>query len=185
MIQAMREASREATKQGSALLARYFEDHPELAPNAQQTKSPDFSTTAYTVQLESDRLTRPVMDYFDAQVLRQQAVVDRFRFLSPAILVQSALNDISGTGVERYRHFLSQADRFLNQWKGYFLPRVFQRVKLTSDEIQLLPHYVFAEEARNQVAMRVLTALSGVLMATALLAWLAIRGLARYPVAGS
>jgi ABC-2 type transport system permease protein len=77
---------------------------------------------------------RPVIDRFDAQLRRQQAAIDRLKFLSPAILLQDALNDISGTGAARHRFFLAQVDRFHQQWRAFFTPMIFQKASFTTFE---------------------------------------------------
>ena len=182
MIQAMREAARDATNHGSTLLARYFEDHPDMAPAGSGGSAEDASSITYTVQIKVDEMTKPVLDHFDDQVIRQQAFTDRFQILSPAIFAQSALNDISGTGVERYRHFLAGADTFLTTWKNYFFPRIFKRVNITSAELQTLPRYTWHEETLDGVARRAFLAIGGMLLPTVLLALFAIRRLTHYPI---
>ncbi len=182
MIQAMREATQSASQQGGRMLARYFDDHPDLMPVVDRTKAPDVTSTTYIVQREVDRLMQPVVDEFDSQAIRQQAVVDRWRFLSPAVLTQGALNDISGTGIFRYREFTSAADRFLAEWRGYFMPRLFQRAKIGSGEIDGLPVFRFAGESSSAVAARVAPLLAGVLLPALLIAILFAGRFKRYPV---
>ncbi len=182
MIQAMREASRTVTNQGSTLLAKYFEDHPEMAPAVTGANAEDASSITYQIQIKVDAITRPVLDHFDDQITRQQAFTDRFRILSPAILTQLALNDISGTGIARYRHFVAGADQFLTAWKNYFFPRIFRRVNIAPAEVANLPRYAWKDEPFAQVSGRTLTAIAGVLAPTLLLALFAARRLRRYPV---
>jgi ABC-2 type transport system permease protein len=169
MVQAMRRAGKEAQSQGSVLLAKYMEDHPELMPEGEKPQA-DFASLTYAVQMEVDKRVQPVLDQFDAQVARQQEFVDRFRFLSPAILAQSAMNDLAGTSLGRYQHFSRQVDGFFEEWKGYFLPKVFQKTKLKSRDLESFPRYRFREEGDGAIANRVgevllgMTVLSGVVL---------------------
>jgi ABC-2 type transport system permease protein len=183
MIQATRRASAEATAKGSQLLARYFEDHPELTAGGQADPS-DFYTRSIAVQSETERLIQPVLDHFDRQVLGQQTLVNRLRFLSPAIVAQAALNDIAGTGVARYRHFLALVKGFHAQWQSFFYPRIVQKAKLRAGDYDQFPTFNFQEEAASTVLVRVSAGLLGLALPALILAWLGARALRRYPVAG-
>jgi ABC-2 type transport system permease protein len=182
MVQAARRASAEATAKGSQLLAKYFEDHPELA-EGQQADPNDFYTRSIAVQDETERLTQPVIDHFDRQVMGQQSLLDRFRFLSPAVVAQSALNDIAGTGAARYRHFLSLVDGFHQGWRAHFTPRIVQKALLTASDYDRFPAFTFREEPAGAGARRAMIGLIGLLVPTLLIVWLGLRALRRYSVA--
>jgi ABC-2 type transport system permease protein len=182
MIQATRRASAEATAKGSQLLAKYFEDHPELTAGGQADPN-DFYTRSIAVQSETERLIQPVIDHFDRQVLGQQTLVNRFRFLSPAVVTQAALNDIAGTSVSRYRHFLGLVDDFHQRWRAHFNPRIVQKVSLRADDYEAFPVFTFREEATGTVAGRVLVGLLGLLLPALIIGWLGLRALRRYSVA--
>lgn len=167
MVQAMRTAGKEAQTKGSALLAKYMEDHPELLPAGEKPQG-DFASISYAVQMEVDKQVQPVLDRFDAQVEKQQRFVDGFRYLSPAILAQSAINDLAGTSLGRYQHFSRQVDGFFEQWKAYFLPKVFAKVKLTSGQMGELPQWQFVEESDGEIMGRVSMLLVGMGVLTAL-----------------
>ncbi len=182
MIQATRRASAEATAKGSQLLAKYFEDHPELTVGG-KTDPTDFYTRAIATQEETERLVQPVVDHFDRQVIGQQSLVDRFRFLSPAIVTQAALNDVAGTSVARYRHFLALVDDFHQTWKLHFNPLIVQKGKLAADDYDRFPNFIFREEPASAVAWRIATGFFGLLVPTLLIVWLGLRALRCYPLA--
>lgn len=185
MIQATREAGQDSARRGSLVLARYFEDHPELAPADGKIDANDFMTRAYAVQEETDRLVQPVVEHFENQVRSQQAIVDRFRFLSPAILAQEALNEISGTGVSRYRHFLRAVDEYSAEWKAFFKPKIFGRVKVASAEIGQLPEFQFKDEDATTIAGRTVILLAGLAASVFLVFILTISMLRRYVLLAS
>jgi ABC-2 type transport system permease protein len=108
MIQAMRVASDQANAEGSTLLAQYYEDHPELATGDEQQAMNDFNMVRVAVNSEVEQRVRPVLDRYTQQLAAQQRIVSGARFLSPAILMQDALNDIAGTGTARHREFMKQ-----------------------------------------------------------------------------
>jgi ABC-2 type transport system permease protein len=182
MIQATRRASAEATAKGSQLLAKYFEDHPELTAGGKADPT-DFYTRSIATQEETERLVQPVIDHFDRQVIGQQSLVDRFRFLSPAIVTQAALNDVAGTSVARYRHFLALVDDFHQTWKNYFNPRIVRKAKLGADDYGGFPNFTFREEPSGAVARRIANGLFGLLAPTLLIGWLGLRALRSYQLA--
>lgn len=183
MVQAMRRAGKEAQAKGSVLLAKYMEDHPELMPEGEKPQA-DFASVTYAVQMEVDKQVQPVLDQFDAQVARQQAFVDWFRYVSPAILAQSAMNDLAGTSLGRYQHFSRQVDGFFEQWKGYFLPRVFQKTKLKVADLGSFPKYEFREEDDPAILGRVGIVLAGMALLTAVVLGWGFRRLQGVRVAG-
>jgi ABC-2 type transport system permease protein len=186
MIQATRRASAEATVQGSQLLSRYYEDHPELAPAAGASDPNEFFNRALAVQEETDRLRRPVMEHFDRQVAGQQSLVNRFRFISPAIVVQAALNDLAGTDAARYQHFHALVNEFHQRWRNYFIPRIReqQKVKLTSADYDNFPTFAFREETTRSVLLRAGAGLLGLIVPAAVIAGVGLFRLRRYEVAG-
>ena len=96
-----------------------------------------------------------MIDHFDRQVIGQQALVDRFRFLSPAIVTQAALNDVAGASVARYRYFLTLVDDFHQTWKSYFNSRIVRKTQLSVGDYDRFPNFAFREESSGAVARRV------------------------------
>jgi ABC-2 type transport system permease protein len=183
MIQAMREASDAATAEGSKILARYYEDHPELATGDAQQAMTDVNITRVAVNADVERRVRPVIDRFEQQVTRQQQAVDRLKVLSPAVLLQDALNDISGSGTARHRHFTAQVDRFHREWRAFFTPLVLRKASVSS--LDQFPRFTYVEEPTAAMARRVGIDLLWLLVPTLLLVWLGLRRLARFPIVAS
>ncbi|HEY7089020.1 MAG TPA: DUF3526 domain-containing protein [Tepidisphaeraceae bacterium] len=181
LIQAMRAATTETSAAGSRLLARFYEDHPDLADS--RTSTSDFAAASLAVQEEVDRRVQPVLAQFDEQLDRQQSMVDRYRFLSPAIVAQATLFDIAGTSSYRYKHFLALTDQFHRAWSANLNPRIVRREKLSPDSIDQLPRFQFQEESSARVARRVATGLAGLLLPAALIGLLAMKAVQRASIA--
>jgi ABC-2 type transport system permease protein len=182
MIQAMRVASDEANAEGSKLLAQYYEDHPELASGDEQQAMTDFNLVRVAVNSEVGRRVRPVLDRYTRQLAAQQRIVERARFLSPAILLQDALNDVSGTGVARHREFVSQVEAYHERWRDYFVPLVFQRARLA--DYSRLPGFSFGEEPLDAVSGRVAISVAGISLPAFVVGAVGLTRLRRYPVLG-
>jgi ABC-2 type transport system permease protein len=182
MIQAMRVASDEATAEGSTLLARYYEDHPELATGDTQQAMNDFNMVRVAVGAEVERRVRPVLDRYTERLAAQQQVVGRARFLSPAVLMQDALNDIAGTGMARHREFVRQVEDYHDRWRTYFVKLVFQRARLA--DFSDIPRFTFEEESLAPVARRVVVAIVGLAIPAIALFAAGLWRVRRYPVIG-
>lgn len=180
MIQAVREATDEANAQGSALLARSFEEHPGLAGGDPAAMASDFAAVRVAVSDAVEREVRPVAERFETQRTRQQRVVDAARYVSPAMPMQDALNDVSGTGQARHAHFLDQVLGFHDAWRAHFTPLVLQRARLSS--IHAIPSFQYRDETAGVLARRVGASLAGLALPAAALAIVALGRLRRFAV---
>ena len=166
MVQAMREASDEASSRGSVLLAQYFEEHPELLPDGEQYVA-DAAATRAAVAEEVQRLTRPVAETFDTQAARQRAAADRLRYLSPTLLVRDVLDDVSGTGAARYATFTEQVSEFHARWRAHFTALTVARRPV--GQLADVPSFTFADESAGDVARRAAPVFLTLVVAIALL----------------
>lgn len=182
MIQAMRVASDDANAQGSRLLAQYYEDHPELATGDVQQAMSDFNLVRVAVGAEVERRVRPVLDRYTRQLSAQQRIVERARFLSPAILMQDVLNDVAGTGMARHQEFVRQVESYHERWREYFVRLVFQKARL--QDYSDVPRFAFEEETAGTVGRRVAVGLAGLALPALAIAAVAFLRLRRYPVVG-
>jgi ABC-2 type transport system permease protein len=114
----------------------------------------------------------------------QRRIVNRYRFLSPAVVMQEALNDLAGTSFSRHQHFVSQVEQYHREWQGFFIPKIFKRVKLVSEDYDAFPKFVFSEEPFRTIVMRIALGYIGVAAPATVLLYLAWRTLrsARFSV---
>jgi len=168
LILAMRNAADEISAQSGKLLAAYYEDHPEFAPKP--GAATEFSEIRFITNERLDQALAPVIARYEAQLTRQQALVERLSFLSPALLAHGAFADAAGTGLARHREFLRQALTHHADLRAFFNPRILKKEKFTAwDEI---PSFTFAEEPATAAAARIAPAILALLLVTvALTAW--------------
>jgi ABC-2 type transport system permease protein len=183
MIQAVRLASDEANTRGSQLLAQYYQDHPELAPDSVEAAANEATRIRIAMNTEIEAQVRPVLDTFERQRAGQQRLIGVLRFLSPALLMQDALNDISGTGTARHQSFMAQVGGYHETWREYFVPRIFRGEQLAN--LSGLPRFSFVEESTATVAGRVLGTLVTLLMVATVIGVAGLRALRRYPIAAA
>jgi ABC-2 type transport system permease protein len=174
--------ARLSAKEQSALLASLVSDNPQLQqPHAynDQGKSAMFATAlrhkiAHKLASGYQRL--------DTQRERQAGFIKVFRVLSPALLMQSLLYDLAGTGPDRQRHFLSEAGRYQREFERFLWPRVFTGARISSAEYKDYPRFEYREEPLVHVRDRSIGPLLTLLALTVLVGMAGFHSFRRFPV---
>jgi len=174
LVASAREASGAAERRGGEVVDSFYKDHPEWAP---ATKQVDFMARALAVQEEVGRALDPVRERFDTELSNQQRIVERWKYVSPAIAAFEALTDIAGTGYWRQRAFKDQVATFKDTVHAFYSPRIHQKRVLSKADISTLPRFEFAEENAAGWRMRTVWAVLGILGLAAIAITLAARRL--------
>lgn len=182
LIVAAREAQTAGEKDMQQAMDRFYSDHLAEVPVGDQ-RAMDFLTQAQANAANIERTLRPLLGDFRAQIVRQQDMVRRFQYFSPAIMMQLALNEISGTSAERYQDFLDQAFRFRDQWNEYFATRFLKREPLRPADYDTFPRFSYAPEALPAVVLRLVPSLLGLLAVCLAVVLVPLLGVRRYAVA--
>lgn len=169
--------AREVTRQAEAEVSELTGDHG-AAPEVDDAER----RVALEEQLASQ--SAPVLDEFEQQLSRQQALVDRLRFLSPAIITYEALTDLAGAGVPRHQHFSQQVERYHADYQRYFFDRVRAKTTLSAADLTALPSFELEELPQGVVLARVGLGIGGLLAPAFALALFTRRGLRRYLSSG-
>ena len=166
MITAQRDASNDAVNRRSELLARYLEDHPEMAEGV-VADEPGLGALAWAATDAVNRRLEEVTSEHDARRADQIVLVRRYRFLSPALLAQDVLIDAAGTGDARFSHFQSQVRAFAEEWREFFVPAVLADEQMTASALPNVPRFRLADEDPADAARRAavpLTVLGGLVL---------------------
>jgi ABC-2 type transport system permease protein len=160
LVTEMREATNAASGDVARLVAYYYEEHPEMAP---PKETPDRTAVrSIAIQEDAERRVQPLLEAFEARVVQQQTIADRCRYLSPAILLQDAMNELAGTTTGRYRRFMSQVTDYHAAWRAYFHPRIFAHATLTAADYERFPRFTYQPEPATIVLRRVLVSIAAV-----------------------
>ncbi|MDE0454629.1 MAG: ABC transporter permease subunit [Gammaproteobacteria bacterium] len=181
---AARQAQTEAESTYMARLSEYYYDHLEFVPEGDE-RAMDFLTVAMANRNAIEKAVRPLYDGFQSQLNLQESLVQRFQFISPAIMMQLALNEISGTSADRYEHFLNQAYDFRVEWSEFFTVKFLQRAPLRPQDYDQLPAFEYREEPFATVLMRLVPSLLGMLVLLTGAILIPFLRLRRYQVATS
>jgi ABC-2 type transport system permease protein len=159
------------------LLARYLGDHPELAPAGGASPAMHYTAANIAATREVEARLRPVQARFDEQLARQQALVDRFQWLSPAVLAQQGFVEVAGAGWARHRWFLQLAEAYSDALRAYFNPLVLSGT-FEFRAFDDWPRFAWREPAA-EASGAVRSALAGLLLPAAAMLVLAIARLRR------
>jgi ABC-2 type transport system permease protein len=144
-IARLREADNFSRGAGQELLAKFYGDHPELVPEGELDLN-EFARRFYAMRQENERRMLPHALTFEAALARRQVTIDRWRWISPPLVLHELMVDLAGTGPRRHQAFVAQARDFLGQWRAVLLPVVMRKGLLATADYDRLPRFRFAEE---------------------------------------
>jgi ABC-2 type transport system permease protein len=159
LVAEARHAAAEAREQAD-LMDSFYKDHPELAP---KDKAMSYFAVSLTAEEKAGEAIAPVRESFDEQLEQQQIAVGRWRFVSPAIVMQEALTDLAGTGYWRYRAFREQVGEFKQEVSEFYAPKIHRSESLTLGDLNGFPAFTYKEEPSVAWQKRVGIGIGGIL----------------------
>ncbi len=143
MIHEMRSLKAEAEKEQDQILAEYLRNHPELAVEnaADPATAYGWWQRYFAAQDLIKQKLEPLFSQYDRQLALQQAQADRFRFASPAILMQEGLSELAKTSTRHYQGYREQVIAFAAEWRAFFIPMIFKNQDFTQEHLAALPAF--------------------------------------------
>ncbi len=179
-ITASRAAQTESEGNFMRELDQYYYDHVEYVPNERVN---DFLSVTRAKNEAVDRAVAPLWAQFRTQLAKQDELVARFQFLSPAIMMQRVLNDVTGVSAARYQRFVDQVQTFREEWTSFFTRRFLTEQAMRSSDFSSFPSFRYVEEPIGEVMKRALPSIAGIVLILLVLAGGAFGALRRYQVA--
>jgi ABC-2 type transport system permease protein len=177
-VDAVRQASDASARKASELLKDFFHDHPELAPGV--TRRADVGSRRLALNQVTEAAMAPDIQRFQDRNERQQAVIDRLSFLSPAIVFQQAANLLSGNDQRRHRLFLAAVEGHRAELMRFFQPAFVSDAAFTGfDDV---PAFEFRDVSIDAATEKSAMAASILLMPIALLIFGGVGALRRPPL---
>jgi ABC-2 type transport system permease protein len=182
-VNASRIETQEAREKGSALLGKFLEDHPDLV-EASKNEEAEYYVLRAARDLEVAKNLEPVLDRYNRQLENQHNLVNRMRFLSPAVTTHGVLIEIAGAGISRYKHFLSQVDQFHKDWQAFFVPKYYSGSMMSSVDFRSIPEFRYVEESASALLPRVAIPLVTLAAVNLLILMMGLWLYRSYPVTG-
>lgn len=176
---AMREASSAAEKAEDETTKAYYTDHVEMVGDKD---AQTYLTVFLARQVALEKAVEPVFDNFRKQLDAQEKLVGWFQYLSPAIVMQLALNEVSGSSTARFNAYMDKVYEFQQEWREYFTPRYLRRDVLHSSMYDEFPKFSYPEEPASLVWQRTAASFIGLFIIVAGLTFYAFGRLRRFGV---
>jgi ABC-2 type transport system permease protein len=167
LLNLARETTREASSRASALEG----NHGVTAPRGR------VELGSVRAQRDVERELEPVVRKFEQQLARQQALVDRLRFLSPVLLLHEGVTDVAGSGVLRNQDFSRQVGSFHQELQRFFFSRVEAGRALGAADYDAMPRFEYRAPGSSALLWRVGASVVALALMTALLVAVALWGL--------
>ncbi len=145
LITESRHISDSIAKAGNAL-NRFLEEHPEFKPATGEPA--DRNAVSLRVRLETELAMEKEKAAFTAVVEKRRGLLNRYRFLSPALFVQQDLNRAAGTNDERYLAFEKEVGVFQQTFRRFFEPLVYRQQRFTVANLAAVPGFTPAPDNR-------------------------------------
>ncbi|WWP83713.1 DUF3526 domain-containing protein [Bradyrhizobium septentrionale] len=158
---------------------RYASDPDALLIKDGHIEIPARMRAFFLAKQRVDEQIEPLLKNFDRQLLRQQDLVDKIGFLSPAILVNEGLNGVAGTDSRRFLAFKNQTEEFHNVWRKYFVPLIANDRATTVGDVESLPRWKWREISADENNHRIWSKIGLMLVLLAGLAWATVFGVSR------
>lgn len=183
MMTQLRDAMSELSKRHDRIDAEgsKFDELSLVTARASGETVEAWSKADRAMQRDLEATTRPLLEKFESEIARQQDLVDRYRFVSPAIVTSEALSDVAGTGLVRYRCFKNQVTEFHKRWRAFFAPKIDADAALTEADYAAMPRFRWQDEPRETVAKRVVGPFLWFLLELSVLLAAGLIWLKRYP----
>jgi ABC-2 type transport system permease protein len=153
-----------------------YSDKPDsLLPKDGRFEVQSRPKAAFMLQRDVEAEIQRLLDRFDTLLEGQQALVDRWGFVSPAIIVHEGLAALAGNSSQRYLHFQRQVATFHAAWKQFFEPKILKGQAMTEADFASMPAWTWREEAQRRQAsdllVRTLQILALVLVVAGIGSW--------------
>lgn len=136
-VVAARAATMPVRSEGSKLLKRYYEDHPEFVRDRT-----DFADFEKKLVLVEDRVTAalaPLQERHDRALEGQQALASRLLWLSPALTLAALFESLAGSDPATARAFRAEVLHAHEGLRAFVLPRLYGDVAMRAADVDRLP----------------------------------------------
>ena len=129
-----------------------FTEKPDaLLPKEGKFEVPPRLKAHYLISKNVDIKIDALLKQFDTQLAGQQKIVDRWGFLSPAILTSEGLTTLAGNNSRRYLEFKHQVENFHQQWRAFFEPKVLSGKAITKGDFDEMPKFEWRELKSTEI----------------------------------
>jgi hypothetical protein len=115
-------------------MSGFLDEYPEFKKPGAWNERGRMSIFAVIGRRATQHQLSPHYRGAEEQRERQLRLLDAARFLSPALLLQSALYEAAGSGPGRRRHFREEVVRYQREFQGFLWPKLFTGAAISAAE---------------------------------------------------
>ncbi|MEM7004532.1 MAG: DUF3526 domain-containing protein [Pseudomonadota bacterium] len=139
----MRQGEVAAIRDTAGLTAGFLADHPELTVSDEGV--PAFYSSNFLANLEADRRTAPILESFNTSREKRSELINLLQYLSPAMIADRALTEVSSGGSRRAMRFQHQAREALSTLHERIGPAVVAKQRISIAEFDEIPPFRFQQ----------------------------------------
>lgn len=147
LINEQREASMAASAAGSAVLAKYIEDHPELAGVSREVDLKAMDADRFATAAAVEAAGSDYRRIYGERRGRQRSLSSALRFLAPPFQVYERTLALAGTGEERMASFAEATSAYRQELFDYFSKLAFSGQRLRAEDYAAIPAFAKTDVA--------------------------------------
>jgi ABC-2 type transport system permease protein len=141
LVLQVRAAAVDAESNRDAELAKYLESHPQTDVSLDPGSARERTLRRLVTQQAAVQRVDALLLEHEAQLARQQAVVQRFSVVSPALLMNEVLAEVAGSGPQRMAEFMAMVNEFHGRWRAFFVSRAQVNQPMSVQDYRQLPRW--------------------------------------------
>jgi ABC-2 type transport system permease protein len=141
LVLQVRAAAVDAESNRDAELAKYLESHPQTDVSLNPGSARERTLRRLVTQQAAVQRVDALLLEHEAQLARQQAVVQRFSVVSPALLMNEVLAEVAGSGPQRMAEFMAMVNEFHGRWRAFFVSRAQVNQPMSVQDYGQLPRW--------------------------------------------
>lgn len=153
-----------------------------LLPKDGRFEVPSRLKAFFLMAAKMDAEIQDALDRFDRQLAGQQRLVNRFGFVSPAILMNEGMSTLAGNGVSRFQYFQGQVQAYHREWRAFFQPRIVEGIAITEADFAQMPRWRWVEQDAGKVRLDALLQAAYMFILAGILVLLCVLKLRRHSV---
>jgi len=155
MINDLRAMKADVVQRQDEILDGFLRDHPEYAIN-DTTQTRNFWHSYITSLNLLREEAKPIIDNYDRQLKNQQDWVNTYKWLSPSVTLQEALNKLAGNASSDYENYRKQVLLFSEEWRDHFSPFLYNNTAFAKADVANLPTFEYKKSEYRSLAPLVL-----------------------------
>jgi ABC-2 type transport system permease protein len=141
LVLQVRAAAVNAESNRDAELAKYLESHPQTDVSLDPGSARERTLRRLVTQQAAVQRVDALLLEHEAQLARQQSVVQQFSVVSPALLMNEVLAEVAGSGPQRMAEYMAMVNEFHGRWRTFFVSRAQLNQPMSAQDYGQLPRW--------------------------------------------